>query len=79
MKPMSNLRALRTRAGLSVADLARQADTSESTIKMLETGHSRNPGYFLTVRLARVLGVQPDSLFLPGPSSTSIRRRRRAA
>lgn len=67
---MSNLPGrlteLRYAAGLSLADLAAQADTSPSSISEVERG-LRTPSLPVLVRLARVLGVGLDDLLSTPP------------
>ena len=53
---------LRERAGLTQAELATKAGTTQSTIWRLESGESRRIDFDLLDRLARALGVRSEEL-----------------
>jgi transcriptional regulator with XRE-family HTH domain len=70
---MKNLKRLRTRAGLTLTELAAAADVEPAVIVRLEAGQQRSAIHETVVRLARALRVTTDEL-CPVPA----RRRRRA-
>jgi transcriptional regulator with XRE-family HTH domain len=53
-------RDLRTRSGLTQAQLAEQADLEQTTISQIERGKVRNPGILTVQAIARVLKVSQD-------------------
>lgn len=55
------LKRLREDRGLSLRELAHQADSSSQNIHKIEKG-KRNPSLTTICRLARALGVQPGDL-----------------
>ena len=60
MVPLTHLKRLRERRGLSQRDLAAKAGVAHSTVVHLEAG---KPARFVTRRkLARALGVTPGDL-----------------
>jgi transcriptional regulator with XRE-family HTH domain len=63
----SNIRRLRTAAGLSLADLASAADVSKTTLHGLEQGEG-NPTLSTLWALATALGVSLGELLEPPPS-----------
>src|SRR3954454_2864721 len=68
----ARLKELRQRAGLSLRELARQADVSPSLVSQIENGKSR-PSVSTLYTFARLLNVPVDGLFdaeehaLPAP------------
>jgi transcriptional regulator with XRE-family HTH domain len=58
----ANLRAARTRAGLSQEALAYEAAVDRAAISVYERG-GREPNLRTTLKLARALGVPPAALF----------------
>ena len=56
------LRRLRDEHGLSIADLAGAASTSEGTIRQLEAGKVKSPSLLLGIRLADALHIDPRFL-----------------
>jgi transcriptional regulator with XRE-family HTH domain len=56
-----SLRHYRTKAGLSLAELAQRAGMSESGVQHLEAGR-RRPRPRTVVRLAKALGIPADKL-----------------
>lgn len=59
---ITTLRAHRTAAGLTQADLAQQAGVSRKTINTIENAHYV-PSTVLALRLAHVLGVSVEAIF----------------
>lgn len=57
-----SLAALRLRAGMSQAQLAAQAETSQSHIARIERGQN-DPSTDLIVRISQALGVTPNEVF----------------
>ena len=59
------LRLARKIAGLTQHDLAEQVGVTDSFISLIENGHRdiHTVGYETVVRIARVLGVEPEELF----------------
>lgn len=72
----SNLRAARTRAGLTQAELAERGDLSLRYAQALEQG-GRAPSFAVLVRLAALLEVEPAELLRR--ASTEPARRGRPA
>lgn len=60
----ANLRALRERASISLAEVARRCDTYPTAIKRIEDGESM-PGVGLMTRIAAALGAKPAALLDP--------------
>jgi transcriptional regulator with XRE-family HTH domain len=58
------VRRLREERGTSIAALAIEIGVSEGTIRQLESGNVKNPGFALGLRLAHHLGVDPYYLAL---------------
>lgn len=58
----SNLKAHRTRVGLTQAELAQEIEVSRKTINTVENGVFV-PSTVLALKLARRLGVQVEDLF----------------
>lgn len=56
-----NLRAARAGLGLSLAEVARQAEISVATLSRIETD-KQNLDVLLLIKLARVLGIAPAEL-----------------
>ena len=54
---MSMLKTLRTHRGLTQAQLAKRAATSQPYVACLEQGKKRNPSLAVLRRLAKALGV----------------------
>jgi transcriptional regulator with XRE-family HTH domain len=67
-------KALRTRAGLTLTELAERAGLAISTISKIETGQL-SPGYETIQRLAIGLGIDVAELFKPRVESVSTGRR----
>ena len=68
------LKAFRRRAGLSLRELARQADVSPSLVSQIENGRSR-PSVSTLYTFARLLDVTIDELFdaeEPGPVRSPV-------
>lgn len=68
------VKALRTRSGLTLTELAERADLAISTISKIETGQL-SPGYETIQRLAIGLNVDVAELFQPRVESVSTGRR----
>ncbi|GAB1339607.1 XRE family transcriptional regulator [Streptomyces sp. E-15] len=66
-----NVRAARTRAGLSLDELGRRAKVSKGALVALEKAQG-NPNFATLVRLADTLGVSVSAL-LEGPSEGRVR------
>ncbi|CAL9351001.1 helix-turn-helix domain-containing protein [Streptomyces sp. enrichment culture] len=66
-----NVRAARTRAGLSLDELGRRAQVSKGALVGLEKAQG-NPNFATLVRLADTLGVSVSAL-LEGPSEGRVR------
>jgi transcriptional regulator with XRE-family HTH domain len=81
MEPSALLRAVRRRQGLTQAELARRAGTSQPVISAYEGGH-RDPTYDTLRRLVAAggeqlqLGAQPRSSDLPPPADLDEHARR---
>ena len=69
----SNIRRLRTAAGLSLADLAAAADVSKTTLHGLEQGDG-NPTLSTLWALATALGVSLGELLEPSAPAVSVVR-----
>ncbi|MGA0569521.1 helix-turn-helix domain-containing protein [Variovorax sp. VNK109] len=68
------VKALRTRAGMTSAELAERAELAPSTISKIEAGQL-SPGYETIQRLAIGLGVEVAELFGPRLDSVTTGRR----
>lgn len=68
------VKALRTRSGLTLTELAERAELAVSTISKIETGQL-SPGYETIQRLAIGLDVEVAELFQPRVESVSTGRR----
>lgn len=68
------LKTLRNRAGLTLNELARQAEVASSTISKIESGQL-SPGYDIITRLADGLGVDVAELFKPSVGAAPTGRR----
>ncbi|WP_439590504.1 helix-turn-helix domain-containing protein [Hydrogenophaga sp.] len=68
------VKALRTRAGLTLTELAEKGDLAASTISKIESGQL-SPGYETIQRLAIGLGVEVAELFQPRVEPVSTGRR----
>ncbi|PZT71281.1 XRE family transcriptional regulator [Streptomyces sp. SW4] len=66
-----NVRAARTRAGLSLDELGRRAQVSKGALVALEKAQG-NPNFATLVRLADTLGVSVSAL-LEGPAEDRVR------
>ncbi|MEE1792803.1 XRE family transcriptional regulator [Streptomyces sp. BE308] len=66
-----NVRAARTRAGLSLDELGRRATVSKGALVALEKAQG-NPNFATLVRLADTLGVSVSAL-MEGPSESRVR------
>lgn len=66
-----NVRAARTRAGLSLDELSRRAQVSKGALVALEKAQG-NPNFATLVRLADTLGVSV-SVLMEGPASGRVR------
>ena len=64
---MTNLRAARLRALLSIRQLARRAGVAPTTIYLLET-RRRTPQLLTVLKLSRALGVAPADIEEFGPA-----------
>ncbi|HUY10837.1 MAG TPA: nucleotidyltransferase domain-containing protein [Candidatus Dormibacteraeota bacterium] len=58
----SLIRKGRIQAGLSAMELATHAGVTESAIRKIESGDSKEPSFRVGVRIARALSVSPESL-----------------
>lgn len=58
----TNIRRERLRRGMSATELAGRAGVSESAIRKVEAGTSKQPSFEVGVRIAEALGVTPQSL-----------------
>jgi len=61
MMPMSRLKEIREKCGVSVAKLAKQSKVSYSYIYEIEQG-TKSPTIRTLEKLARALGVKPSDL-----------------
>ncbi|WP_412057956.1 helix-turn-helix domain-containing protein [Bartonella sp. DGB2] len=68
---MSNLRHFREKAGLTLAELAKRAGTSQPQIFRLERGQRKLTKEW-AIRLAPHLEVTPQQLLFPNSSSGSL-------
>lgn len=68
------LRSLRTRAGMTLSQLAKESDVSMSTISKIESGQL-SPGYDTILRLSLGLQVDVGELFHPNVRGVSTGRR----
>ncbi|HEY8544302.1 MAG TPA: XRE family transcriptional regulator [Acidimicrobiales bacterium] len=68
-----NVRRLRSRAGLSLRELATRAGVSTSTLSNLEAGVG-NPGVETLVNIAGALGVPFSELVLPHEPDVQVQR-----
>ena len=66
-----NVRAARTRAGLSLDELGRRAQVSKGALVGLEKAQG-NPNFATLVRLADTLGISVSAL-MEGPSEGRVR------
>lgn len=57
-----SIRHLRKRAGISAMELATRAGVSESAIRKVESGDSKEPSFRVGVRIAKALGVSAELL-----------------
>lgn len=77
MDPASTLRDLRERAGLSQAELARRAGTSQATVSAYESGR-KHPSVDTFARLLAAVGarltVEPDPSPVVVPSPRQLAR-----
>lgn len=70
---------LRTKNGITQAELARRADVTVETIARLErvlrgkASANANPSLETLDNIARALGVRPESLITPGTKSTATK------
>ena len=62
MKFGNNLRALRTKRGISQEHLAESADLHKNMVGLLERGR-RNPSLVTITKLAKALKVKPAKFF----------------
>ena len=67
------LRRLRTEQGITVVDLAAAVGAAEGTIRQIENGSVKMPNFFLGMRLADKLNVDPQYLALGEGFSMSER------
>lgn len=68
------LKRLREERKLSQYDLAALANISRPQIGRFETGErGTDPGYYLVIRLAKALGVDPSAFMAPEPEADSVR------
>lgn len=56
------IKSLRTRRGLTGAQLAARIGIGENAVFKLESGTSAEPKFFVGLKIARALGVTPDEL-----------------
>jgi DNA-binding Xre family transcriptional regulator len=69
------LREEREAQRLSQGELADLAGTHQATISLLESGKTRRVDLDLIERIAKALGVAPESLFVGSPAPRAPRRR----
>jgi putative transcriptional regulator len=67
------LRAARTAAGLSQAQLAHRSGVAQPAISRIERDETHDPGLLLVVALARALGVTLDHLVEGSPPTRAQR------
>jgi putative transcriptional regulator len=60
---MQRLKAARTAAGLTQAQLAQQSGLHQQTISHIECGRIRVPSWTAVCRLSQALGAEPRELF----------------
>lgn len=56
------IRQMRLKKGLSKSELARRCNTAVSNIHNIETGASKNPGWYTVCKIAEVLEVDISEL-----------------
>ena len=56
------IRQERTQHGISMSELARQCNTAVSNVFNIETGASKNPGWYTICKIAKVLQIRLDDL-----------------
>lgn len=52
------IRCIRTKKGISQSHLARRCGTAVSNIHNIETGASKNPGWYTVCKIAKALNVE---------------------
>lgn len=67
----ARLRRLRNERGMTVVDLAERVNAAEGSIRQLENGAVKSPGFLLGIKLADALGVDPRALALGEATSTA--------
>lgn len=67
----AKIRRERLRLGMSATELAGRAGVSESAIRKIEAGTSKQPSFEVGVRIAETLGVSPHNL-LPVRKSAAV-------
>lgn len=60
----NNLKEFRMRKNLTIPELARKTELSERYLRFIETG-DKNPSLQTAQKIAVVLGVTTDDIFLP--------------
>lgn len=60
---VNELEKLRTKAGLTQSELARQSKVSQRTISAIETKRIKQMTYETALKLGKVLGVRPETFF----------------
>lgn len=66
---MNNLRQLREAAGLTQFELAVKSGVTPATIGHIETGHVASPRHDTAARIATALGVRPEEIWPPEPTT----------
>lgn len=61
--PPSPLRVARDRLRISQKELGRRVGCTRAEISLIETGRVKDPGTFITWRIAHVLGVRIEEIF----------------
>lgn len=56
------IRQIRLKKGLSKSELARRCNTAVSNIHNIETGASKNPGWYTVCKIAKTLEVDISEL-----------------
>lgn len=56
------LRAARTKAGMTIGQLARAVDVSDGAIRQMESGQTKSASLKVGLRIARVLNMTPEML-----------------
>lgn len=58
----NTIKQIRTNKGISKSELARRANTAVSNIHNIETGASKNPGWYTILKIANALEIDINEL-----------------